>query len=73
MPALEAIKPGGKAHPIDRMLHDGEEVDARRHDARRASDARPHARLHDLDDDERRRAARIYNVVFACSYRAQRP
>ena len=26
VPALEAIKPGGKAHPIDRMLRDGEEV-----------------------------------------------
>ena len=26
VPALEAIKPGGKPHPIDRMLHDGESV-----------------------------------------------
>ena len=26
VPALQAIKPGGKAHPIDRMLRDGEEV-----------------------------------------------
>jgi metallo-beta-lactamase class B len=26
VPALEAIKPGGKAHPIDHMLHDGEMV-----------------------------------------------
>ena len=26
VPALEAIKPGGKAHPIDRMLRDGDEV-----------------------------------------------
>ena len=26
VPALQAIKPGGKAHPIDRILHDGEEV-----------------------------------------------
>src|SRR5580693_7052398 len=24
--ALQAIKPGGKEHPIDRILHDGEEV-----------------------------------------------
>jgi metallo-beta-lactamase class B len=26
VPALEAIKPGGKPHPIDKMLHDGESV-----------------------------------------------
>src|SRR5207249_2559976 len=26
VPALEAIKPGGKAHPIDRRLGDGDEV-----------------------------------------------
>ena len=26
VPALEAMRPGGKAHPIDRMLRDGEEV-----------------------------------------------
>jgi len=26
VPALQAIKPGGKAHPIDRILHDGDRV-----------------------------------------------
>jgi metallo-beta-lactamase class B len=26
LPALRAIKPGGKEHPIDRVLHDGESV-----------------------------------------------
>ena len=26
VPALEAMRPGGKAHPIDRILRDGEEV-----------------------------------------------
>jgi metallo-beta-lactamase class B len=26
VPALEAIKPGGKPHPIDRVLHDGDQV-----------------------------------------------
>src|SRR5438094_2106262 len=26
VPALQAIKPGGKEHPIDKMLHDGEPV-----------------------------------------------
>ena len=51
VPALEAIKPGGKAHPIDRGAARRRRGDARRHDARRASDAGPHARLHDLDDE----------------------
>jgi metallo-beta-lactamase class B len=26
LPALQAIKPGGKTHPVDRTLHDGEQV-----------------------------------------------
>ena len=26
VPALEAMKPGGKPHPIDKVLHDGDEV-----------------------------------------------
>ena len=26
VPALRAMQPGGKAHPIDRVLHDGEKV-----------------------------------------------
>jgi metallo-beta-lactamase class B len=26
VPALQAMKPGGKAHPIDRVLHDGDRV-----------------------------------------------
>ena len=26
VPALEAMKPGGKAHPIDRVIHDGDSV-----------------------------------------------
>jgi len=26
VPALQAMKPGGKAHPIDRVLHDGDSV-----------------------------------------------
>ena len=51
VPALQAMKPGGKEHPIDKVLHDGEYGDARRHDARRAPDAGPHPRQHDLDDE----------------------
>ncbi len=45
VPALRAMRPGGKEHPIDRVLHDG----ARRHDARRVSDGGAHSWLHDLD------------------------
>jgi hypothetical protein len=26
VPALQAMKPGGKKHPIDRVLHDGDKV-----------------------------------------------
>ncbi len=26
VPALQNMKPGGKPHPIDRMLHDGDQV-----------------------------------------------
>jgi len=26
VPALQAMKPGGKAHPIDKIIHDGEQV-----------------------------------------------
>ena len=51
VPALQAMKPGGKEHPIDRVLHDGDKVTPRRHDARRPSHPRPHPRLHHLDHD----------------------
>ena len=52
VPALKAMKaPSGKAHPIDRVLKDGEQVDAGRDHAHGSPDARPHARLHDLDDE----------------------
>ena len=34
VPALEAIRPGGKVHPIDRALRDGDEVTL---EARRSS------------------------------------
>ena len=49
VPALEKMMPGGKPHPIDKVLHDGDEVKLGGDDARRAPDARPHARLHDVD------------------------
>ena len=43
VPALKNMKPGGKEHPIDRVLHDGDTVSARRHDAHGALEPGPHA------------------------------
>ncbi len=51
VPALQAMKPGGKEHPIDSILHDGDAVMLGGVTLDRPSDARPHARLHDLDDE----------------------
>ena len=44
VPALEKMKPGGKPHPIDRVLHDGDRSRSGGHDAGGASDAGSHAR-----------------------------
>ncbi|MBM3773430.1 MAG: MBL fold metallo-hydrolase [Acidimicrobiia bacterium] len=47
--ALQAITPGGKVHPIDRVLHDGDKVTIGGHNPRRASDRWPHTRCHNVD------------------------
>ena len=49
VPALQKMTPGGKPHPIDRVLHDGDKVTARRHDTSGASHSRTYQRLHYLD------------------------
>ena len=49
VPALEAMKPGGKAASDRSRASRRRHGDARRHDADGASHAGPHARLHDLD------------------------
>ena len=69
VPALEAIKPGGKVHPIDRTLRDGEEVTlgGTRLVAHLTAG---HTRGCTTWTMTAREGAQDVNVVFACSYRA---
>jgi hypothetical protein len=64
--ALQAMKPGGKEHQPTGAAR-RRAGDARRYDVGRASDARPHPRLHDLDHD-RAGVRKTYNEV-GCSLR----
>ena len=69
VPALEAIKPGGKVHPIDRILRDGDEV-------RLGSTTlvahltAGHTRGCTTWTMRAQEGGRNFNVVFTCSYRA---
>ena len=67
VPALERMRPGDKPHPIDRRLRYGEEVTLGRDDARGATDARSHARLHDVDAARAGRRPLPYQVVIVGS------
>jgi metallo-beta-lactamase class B len=69
VPALEAITPGGKVHPIDRTLRDGEEVTlgGTRLVAHLTAG---HTRGCTTWTMTAREGAQNFNVVFACSYRA---
>jgi metallo-beta-lactamase class B len=69
VPALEAIRPGGKAHPIDRMLRDGEEV-TRGATTLVAHLTAGHTRGCTTWTMRAQEGGRTFNVVFACSYRA---
>jgi metallo-beta-lactamase class B len=69
VPALEAIKPGGKAHPIDRILHDGEEVTLGG-TTLVAHLTAGHTRGCTTWTMRAQEGGRNFNVVFACSYRA---
>ena len=60
---------GGKAHPIDRTLHDGDEVTLGGTTLVAHLTAGHTRGLHDLDH-EGTGGRRSFNVVFACSYRA---
>jgi len=69
VPALQGIKPGGKSHPIDRTIHDGDEV--------RLGGTTLVARLtaghtHGCTTWTMKavEGGRTYDVVFACSYRS---
>jgi metallo-beta-lactamase class B len=69
VPALEAIKPGGKVHPIDRTLRDGEEVTLGG-STLVAHLTAGHTRGCTTWTMRAREGDRNFNVVFACSYRA---
>lgn len=69
VPALEAIKPGGKAHPIDRILGAGEMVTLGG-TTLVAHLTAGHTRGCTTWTMSVQEGGRTFNVVFACSYRA---
>jgi metallo-beta-lactamase class B len=69
VPALEAIKPGGKAHPIDRVLRDGEEVTLGG-TTLVAHLTAGHTRGCTTWTMKAQEGGKDLNVVFACSYRS---
>jgi hypothetical protein len=72
VPALEAIKPGGKVHPIDRTLRDGDEVTLGG-TTLVAHLTAGHTRGCTTWTMRAQEGGRSFNVVFACSYRAPPP
>lgn len=69
VPALQAIKPGGKDHPVDRTLRDGDEV-ALGGTTLVAHLTAGHTRGCTTWTMRAQEGGRTVNVVFACSYRA---
>ncbi|HWV93883.1 MAG TPA: MBL fold metallo-hydrolase, partial [Vicinamibacterales bacterium] len=69
VPALEAIKPNGKTHPIDRMLRDGEAI-ALGGTTLVAHLTAGHTRGCTTWTMTTQEGAKDLNVVFACSYRS---
>jgi metallo-beta-lactamase class B len=72
VPALEAIRPGGKRHPIDRTLRDGEAVTLGA-STLVAHLTAGHTRGCTTWTMRANDAGRNVDVVFACSYRAPAP
>jgi metallo-beta-lactamase class B len=69
VPALEAMRPNGKAHPIDHMLRDGEEVSLG--GTTLVAHLTPgHTRGCTTWTMRAAESGKTFNVVFACSYRA---
>jgi metallo-beta-lactamase class B len=69
VPALQAMKPGGKEHPIDRVLHDGEEVSLG--GTTLVAHLTPgHTRGCTTWTMKAQDAGRTYDVMFGCSLRA---
>jgi metallo-beta-lactamase class B len=69
VPALEAIRPGGKVHPIDGTLRDGEEVTLGG-TTLVAHLTAGHTRGCTTWTMRVQEGGRTFNVLFACSYRA---
>src|SRR5438067_1808428 len=69
VPALRAMKPGGKEHPIDRILHDGEQVTLGGTTlvAHLTAGHTPGCTTWTTTAQE---AGRTYNVMFGCSLRS---
>ena len=68
VPALQAMKPGGKDHPIDRILHDGETVTLG--GTTLTAHLTPgHTRGCTTWTMKEQEAGKSYNVVIACSLR----
>jgi metallo-beta-lactamase class B len=69
VPALQAMKPGGKEHPIDKVLHDGEEVTLG--GTTLVAHLTPgHTRGCTTWTMKAQEGGRPYNVMFGCSLRA---
>ena len=69
VPALQAIKPGGKEHPIDKILHDGEEVTLG--GATLVAHLTPgHTHGCTTWTMKAPEGGRTYNVMFGCSLRS---
>jgi metallo-beta-lactamase class B len=69
VPALQAIKPGGKPHPIDRILHDGDRVTLG--GTTLVAHLTPgHTRGGTTWTMKAEEAGKTYDVMFGCSLRA---
>ncbi len=69
VPALQAMKPGGKEHPIDKVLHDGGEVTLG--GATLVAHLTPgHTRGCTTWTMKAQESGKTYNVMFGCSLRA---
>jgi metallo-beta-lactamase class B len=69
LPALQAIKPGGKDHPVDRVVHDGETV-ALGGTTLIAHLTPGHTRGCTTWTMKAQEAGKTYDVMFGCSLRA---
>ena len=72
VPALEAIQPGGKKHPIDKVLHDGESVTLGG-TTLVAHLTAGHTRGCTTWTTTAQEAGKTYNIVLGCSLRAPTP